>query len=161
EAGRVKGQFVLTRQANVRSPELADTSLRGLTLEPNADNTLLLYDNQALGVRFLYPRRWRVGRIQGRQVALDEANGNGGLLTGEPTVAAFSTEIRAYLTKQGAKILRGDPPRRLHGPPEELDQFGLDVEMAGRHERLEYFVVRQPTGGATMAARLLANDVAA
>ena len=30
-------------------------------LEPNADNTLLLYDNPELGIRFLYPRRWHVG----------------------------------------------------------------------------------------------------
>ena len=33
-AGKVKGQFVLTRQANTRSPDLRDEVLRGLTLEP-------------------------------------------------------------------------------------------------------------------------------
>ena len=31
--------------------------LRGVALEPSADNTLLLYDNPDMGVRFLHPRR--------------------------------------------------------------------------------------------------------
>src|SRR4029078_13676542 len=45
EAGRVGGRLVLTRQANQRSADLADPALRGVTVEPNADNTQLLYDN--------------------------------------------------------------------------------------------------------------------
>src|SRR4029077_4203743 len=44
EAGRIEGQFTLTRQAHVRSPELADEAIRGLAVEPTADNTLLLYE---------------------------------------------------------------------------------------------------------------------
>ena len=55
-----------------------------MALEPNADNTQLLYDNPDLGVRFLHPRRWRVAGVRGAQVALDETGGNGLLLTLEP-----------------------------------------------------------------------------
>jgi hypothetical protein len=35
------------------------------------------------------------------------------------------------------------------------------VELGGRRERLEYYVVRQPAGGATLAARLAPTDRAA
>jgi hypothetical protein len=166
EVGQIKGQFVLTRQAPARSPELGDAVVRGLALEPNADNTLLLYDNPELGVRFLYPRRWRVGLVRGRQVSLDEAGGNGVLLSVEPpanmpTAAAYLAENQAYLAKEKAKVLRADPPRRVQGPPEELEHFGLDVDMGGRHERLEYYLVRQPAGGALLAARLVLKDQAA
>ena len=163
-AGQVKGRFVLTRQIKTQSPDLRDDVLRGLTLEPNAENTLLLYDNPELGVRFLYPRRWRVGVVRGRQVVLDEPNGNGLLLTMEPlanlpTGAAYLAENQAYLTKeQKAKILRADQPRPL-GP--QIEQLGLEVELNGRRERREYYVVKQQAGGAVLAARLLAADQAA
>ncbi len=49
EVGRIEGRFVLTRQANTRAADLSETALRGVALEPNADNTLLLYDNADLG----------------------------------------------------------------------------------------------------------------
>src|SRR5207253_226702 len=45
EVGRVEGQFVLTRQVSARPRDLSDEALRGVALEPNADNTRLLYDN--------------------------------------------------------------------------------------------------------------------
>ncbi|HEX4592015.1 MAG TPA: hypothetical protein VH120_18925 [Gemmataceae bacterium] len=167
EAGRVEGQFTLTRQAHARSPELADDAVRGLALEPNADNTLLLYESAELGVRLLHPRRWRLQSGKGRQLFFDEPSGNGLMLTveapsGVPTAVGYLAETQAFITKEKGRVLRADAPRRLQGPPEELDQFGLDVEMKGRRERLEYFVVRQPAGGATVAARLLpGNDLAA
>ena len=45
--------------------------------------------------------------------------------------------------------------------PAELEQFGFEAEMGGQRVKLEYFIARQPTGGATLAARLTANDLAA
>jgi hypothetical protein len=162
----VKGQFVLTRQAPAPNPELRDEALRGLTLEPTPDNTLLLYDNPELGVRLQHPRRWRVGQVRGRQVTLDEATGSGLLLTLEPpanvpAAAAYQEESRAYLAKQQAKFLRSEPPRKVQGPPNELEWFGMEVELNGRRERLDYYVARQPAGGATLAARLVSGDLAA
>jgi hypothetical protein len=165
ESGRVEGRFVLTRQANQRSADLSDQALRGVVVDPNADNTLLLYDNPDLGVRLLYPRRWRIGGVRGRQLILDEANGNGLLLTLEPlsrlpSAAQFLAESRDYLQKQKAKLLRVYPPQRLQGPPQELDRFALDIEMAGQGATMEYFVARQAQGGATLAARLLPATLA-
>jgi hypothetical protein len=167
EAGRVEGQFTLTRQAHARCPELADEAIRGLALEPTADNTLLLYESAELGVRLLHPRRWRMQAARGRQLFLNDPNGNGLMLTLEtpaslPTAAAYLAETREFIAKEKGKVLRADGPRRLQGPPDEVDQFGLDAEMGGRRERLEYYVVRQPAGGATAAARLVpGGDLAA
>lgn len=168
EVGQVRGQFVMTRQAHVRTSELGDGAVRSLTLEPNADNTTLYYDNPELGVSLLHPRRWRVGLITGRQIAIDDsANaGNGILLTVEPlaqvpTVDAYRTESEAFIVKQKVKILKADPPRLLARPPSELEQFGYEAEVAGQRLKLEYFIARQAAGGATLAARLTAGDLAA
>ena len=166
EAGRVEGQFVLTRRANTAAPDLSAEALRGVVLEPNDDNTRLLYDNPTLGVRFLYPRRWRVAGVHGRQVGLDGADGSGILVTLEPpsrvpTGAQFLGESRTYLGGQKARVLRADAPRPLRGPPRELEQFGLEVEVLGQRVQMDYYVVRQAQGGATLAARLLPNDLTA
>lgn len=165
EVGRLEGRFVLTRQANRQSRDLADDALKGLTLEPGTDNTLLLFDNPELGVRFLYPRRWRASVLPNQQVALDGADGSGLLLTVEPTVkvptgAQFLSESRGWLQQQKAKELRVVPPQRLLGPPQELERFGLEVEMAGQRVQMDYYVIRQANGGATVAARLLPADLA-
>jgi hypothetical protein len=162
--GSVTGRFVLTRQVQ-RCPDLSDEALKGVPLEPDADHTLLLYDNPDLGVRFLYPRRWRVAGVRGQQVAVDEANGSGLLLTLEPparvpTGAQFFTEARTWMVQQKAKVRRTEPPRRLQDAPRELEQFTIEAEAAGQPFVMDYFVVRQPPGGATLAARLLPADLA-
>jgi len=166
EQGRIEGRFVLTRQANTRRDDMADAALKGIALDPNADNTQLLYDNPDLGVKLLYPRRWRMSGVQGRQLTLDEPGGNGLLLTLDPiakvpTAAQFQTESRQWLEKQKAKVLRIDAPTRLQGPPQELERFSLEVEMNNQKATMEYYLLRQTLGGATIAARLLPKDVAA
>jgi hypothetical protein len=164
EQGRVEGQFVLTRQLE-RSRDLSDEALKGVILEPNPENTLLLYDNPDLGIRLLYPRRWHVAGVHGRQVALDESEGSGLLLTLEPlsrlpTGAQYLAESRAYLGDQKAKVLRVDGPQSLQGPPKELAHFALDAEVAGQRVLMDYYVIRQASGGAALTARLLPADLA-
>jgi hypothetical protein len=166
ESGRIEGQFVLTRQANTNARDLTPEALRGVVLEPNPDNTRLLYDNPDVGVRFLYPRRWRVAGVHGRQVGLDSADGSGVLVTLEPparvpTGTAFLTESRNYLQEQKAKVLRVEPPRRLQSAPQDLERFGLEAEVMGQRVQMDYYVARQARGGATLAARLLPNDLEA
>jgi hypothetical protein len=117
-------------------------------------------------VRFLYPRRWHVAGVHGRQVGLDAADGSGILLTLEPparvpTGDQFLAESRTYLVGQKAKVLRADPPRALQGPPQELAQFALEVDVMGQRVLMDYYVARQARGGATLAARLLPRDLAA
>jgi hypothetical protein len=161
EVGRVEGRFVMVRQANTRAAELSDTALKGVSVEPNGDNTLLLYDNPNLGVRFLYPRRWRVGSVGGTQVTLDGADGSGLVLTLDPlsrvpTGAGFLAESRAWLEKQKARLLRVVGPRRL---TPALEHFALEAEMGGQKFWMDYYVARQPNGGATLAARLPLRDL--
>ncbi|MFO0808427.1 MAG: hypothetical protein U0746_07375 [Gemmataceae bacterium] len=167
EAGQVRGEFTMTRQAYVQPPELADSAIRPLALEPNADNTLLYYDNPDLGLRLLHPRRWRVGLITGRQVAIDDVGNsrNGILLTldslaGLPTPDAYAKEAEKFITKVKGKVLKADPTRRLANPPAELEQFGFEAEIDSQRVRLEYYIARQPAGGATLAVRLTSTDLA-
>jgi hypothetical protein len=134
-------------------------------VEPNADNTLLLYDNPDLGVQFMYPRRWHVAGVHGNQVALDEARGNGLLLTLEPvrqvpTAGEFLNESRTWLAKQKARIRRIETPRRLQTSPTVVDQFALEADVMGQRVVMDYYVLRDASGGATLAARLLPADVA-
>jgi hypothetical protein len=165
EVGRVEGRFVLTRQVNTRCPELSDEKLKGVALEPNADNTLLLYENDDLGVRFLHPRRWRMAGVRGTQVALDSADGSGVLLTVEPpnrvpTGAQFLKESRDWLLGQKAKVLRIEAVRQVLSKP-LLEQFALECDVGGQKVLMDYYVTRQAQGGVTLAARLLPEDLAA
>jgi hypothetical protein len=165
-AGTVEGNFVLTRRPGTRAQELSETELRRLVLEPNDDNTQLLYESAELGVQFLHPRRWHVAGVRGRQVGVDEKKGSGLLLTFEPlkqlpTAAAFLQEARTYLEKQKATIVAQRPPRVVQAAPLSVERFDLDISMGGQRELLVYFVIRQAGGGATLTARLLPGDAAA
>jgi hypothetical protein len=164
EKGKVVGQFTLTRQAGKTCRDLGDDALRGLTLEPNADNTLLLYDNPDEGIRLLHPRRWHVAGVRGRQVALDEARGSGLLVTLEPAAqvpgaAQFLAESRAFLAQQKVRILRVEQPARIQNPPLALDRFAVETEQNRQRVLMDYYVAQQQLGGATLAARLLPDDL--
>jgi hypothetical protein len=166
-AGRVEGNFVLTRrpQAQAQAQELSDAELRRLVLEPNDDNTQLLYESSELGVQLLHPRRWHVAGVRGRQVGLDEKKGSGLLLTVEPlkqvpTAAAYLQEARNYLQSQKAAVTGQEQPRVVQAAPLAVERFALDTTMGGQRVILVYFVIRQASGGATLVARLLPGDAA-
>jgi hypothetical protein len=158
--GLIEGHFTMTRALIAKPPtELSDAGLTGLTLKPTAENTLLLYDNPQLGVRFLYPRGWRVGAVQGKQVTLDHARGAGILITIEPAAKVPSAEdylkeSTAFLAKQKAQLTLTDKPSRVRTEPVLLDRFGLDAAFGTDKARLEYAVLKQTDGGATVAARI-------
>ncbi|MBI3409504.1 MAG: hypothetical protein HY040_14280 [Planctomycetes bacterium] len=159
--GKIEGTFTLTREPGAQTPELADLGLKGLTLEPNEDNTLLLYENTDLGVKFLYPRRWRVAGTSGRQVALDENRGSGLLITVDVpgkgmSAPQFHQEARNWMIQQKATVHRLDVPKTI---APGLDAFSADIELAKQRMWLDYFVVRQNQTGATVAARLQAADL--
>jgi hypothetical protein len=161
ETGRIEGRFVLTRQGKP-CKDLSDEALKGVALEPTPENTQLLYDNPDLGIRFLHPRRWRLAGVQGVQVALEEPNGSGLLITVDPlaripSAAQFLKESTDFLVQQKAKIHRIDSPQRLQASP-EIDHFAIDSEVGGQRVLMYYLIARQARGGATLAARLLAAD---
>jgi hypothetical protein len=166
EVGKVEGRFTLTRQTSMRSKDLSDDALKGVMLEPNADNTLLLYDNPDLGVRFLYPRRWRLAAERGVQIGLDAADGSGLMLTVEsatnvPTAAQYLKEARDWLTKQKVKIVRQESAKTIRGENGQLERFALEAEANGQKMLMDYIIIRQQARGGTIAARLLPNDLAA
>jgi hypothetical protein len=157
-AGRIDGTFVMSRGPAGKTADISAEALGGVDLRPTAANTELLYDNPDLGVRFHHPRRWRVGTVQGRQVTLDEPSGGGVLITVEPASSLpsadkYLAEVRDFLTKQGAALTGADAPRRVSDRP-RLDRFALEAEVKKEKVRLEYAVVSQPEGGATVSARL-------
>lgn len=164
EVGQIDGRLVLQRRAGGDAEGLQDGALRGLKTEPDAENTALLYDNTRMGVRFVYPRHWKVAQEMGSQVALDTPEGNSVLVTIDPpqsvpTAAAFLDESRNWLIKQKGKVVQVYSPRRLRDRP-ALDGFALEVELGGQRLWLDYYVVTQPIGGATIAGRLLPEDLA-
>jgi len=165
--GLIEGHFTMTRALVAKPPaELSDAAPNGLSLKPTLENTLLLYDNLQLGVRFLYPRGWRVGAVQGKQVTLDHALGAGLLITVEPAARVPSAEdylkeSTAFLAKQKAQVTVTDKPSRVRAEPVLLDRFGLDAVFGTDKARLEYAVLKQTDGGATVAARIPAAEAAA
>lgn len=162
EVGRTEGRFLLRRELTAACPEIAAAGLRGVALEPNDDNTLLLYDNPNLGLRFQYPRRWRPQSVSGRQLMMDSADGHGILITLEsakntPTGEQFLAESRRWLEDRKAKLLRVEPVREVLGMA-GLEHFALEADMGGQKFLMDYHVLRQQNGGATLAARLLPGE---
>lgn len=162
--GTIEGRFTLTRSAAADVPELSDAALKGIDLKPTSENSTLLYDNATLGVRFHYPRRWRIGAVQGRQVTLDGPNGAGILITVEtakslPSADDFLRESRTFLEKSAKDIAVAQKVERLPGTT--LDRFALTATVKDEKLRMEYAVqTNADASGATFAARLPAADAA-
>jgi len=157
--GRVEGRFSLTRRRTACPTELADGALRGLTLEPNPQNSLLVYEGNVAGLRFLYPRRWRVKEENERQVTLDDGRGSGVRITAEPrdkipSAVQVLREAERAAAEAKSRVVRAEPVRRLSGPPFDVETFGVDFELAGQTSRADYYIARTPAGGATVIARL-------
>jgi hypothetical protein len=161
--GEVRGSFVLTRDPGTRLAELSDDSLSRWTLEPNENNTLLLYESPE--VKFLYPRHWRIAGVEGRQITLDERGGSGLLITLEPpakvpTVVQFQQEVQGWLGQQKARIIKASPAAALQANPYPIDHFAVEAQINGQALLLDYYVVRQNNGGATLSGRYLPAQAA-
>ncbi len=161
--GRIDGTFTMTRSPSKEFDDISDAKLTGKELKPTPENSLLLYDNADLGLKFLYPRRWRVGGVKGRQLTLDESKGGGILLTVEatdrlPTAEKYQDEVKGFLAKQQAKISPILAPVRTAEKPNRVDRFGIDAEFKAGKTRLEYAVCSGPHGGVLVAARLPAEE---
>ncbi len=162
--GKIEGTFVVTRQPLSQSPELSDSQMKQLTLEPNEQNSLLLYNNPELGLKFLYPRKWRVAGVRGTQLGLDERDGSGILLTLEPLAnvpsgTQFLKESRKYLQKQKVKIVGLNPVRIVQQNP-RIEAFALDIQVRKQKVRMYYLVIRQELGGIVVAGRLQMKGLA-
>ncbi|MFL5341249.1 MAG: hypothetical protein ACJ8F7_13965 [Gemmataceae bacterium] len=164
--GKIEGTFTLTRQVNVRPPDFSDEALRAVNVFQNDDNTLMLYDNPDLGIRFEYPRGWKVASNEGTtQILLDGPGGNGLMVTPlapaeVPTAARYQTEAKADIEQRfNGKIFGMQSAKMLQGEPRPVERFAIEAEMRGQRQLLDYFIVKQKNGGATLAATLLPDAV--
>lgn len=156
DAGKITGTFELTRTPLTGHASVAEATVKGLDLNPSAENTKLLYHTAEAGVRFVHPRNWRVVRTAGRQITLDETDGAGLLVTldtldGAPTAARYLREALKELQDRGAKVLDRAGPERL---ADGIDRFTVDAQFGGEKVVMSYWVVRQEKGAATLAARV-------
>lgn len=159
-AGEVTGTFTLTREKAASPAGLTPESLSGVGLEPTATNSLLLYDDSSLGLKFLYPRGWRIGLTSGRQLALDESGGQSGLLVtvsppGQvPTLAGYHAEVKAFAAREKWVVAAEVPPAADAVKP-ALGVFGFDAtKPGGAPLRLDYLLVTTPEFGAKVAVRI-------
>jgi hypothetical protein len=160
--GKVEGTFVLTRQPTQPVPELSDAAIRTLPQEPTLQNTMLLFEDDEMRLKFLYPRRWRVARIDGPQMTLEEKGGNGLLITCDvssklPTGAQYQQETKDWLLRKKAEVSTMSPPQRVDNSP-NLEHFQVDAKVDGQPVVLDYYVTRGRIGGATLAARFTPRD---
>jgi len=158
--GKVEGTFVLTRQPTAAVAELTDNAIRNLPQEPNLQNTMLLFEDEEMRLKFLYPRRWRVARVDGMQVTLEEKGGNGVLITCDvasklPTGAQYQQETKEWLARKKAEVANMTPPTRIDTT---LEHFQVDAKLDGQPVVLDYQIIRGRVGGATVAARLTQRD---
>jgi hypothetical protein len=159
--GKIEGTFVMTRTQTPTTKEVGDAALRGLKLEPDADNTLLLFEHPQIGARFLYPRNWRIAGYNEKQIGIDEKKGSGVLITltpaaSTPTGAQFYQETAQFLAKQQAKFFRVEKPSAVAGG---WETFSFEAEVAKERVVLQYYTTRQGAQGATLTARILPRDL--
>lgn len=158
DVGQWEGRFVITRKPST-TPDLSDERMRQLALEPTARNTALLFNEPESGMIFQYPRAWHIREADAKQIIVDFANEGGFVITREslaqtPTIQQFQTEVQTALGKEKVAVLSHDRPQRLAPPPDAIDRFRYLVETNQKQKLLlEYFVLRQGGGGATVAAR--------
>ena len=165
EAGTISGRFVMTRELGGTTASIGEAGLKGVKLDPDDDNTQMLYEDASLGVRFLHSRRWRIAQVMGSQIALSATDGSGVLLTVDPvesvpTAAGFMEESRKWLVDKKATQMKTYSPRRLRDRP-TLDAFALEARLGEQKVWMDYYVTAQAGGGATVAARLVSADLQA
>ena len=165
EAGAITGRFVMTRELGGTTAAIGDAALKGVKLDPDDDNTQMLYEDTSLGVRFLHARRWRVAQVMGSQVALAASDGNGILITIDPpervpTAAAFMEESRGVARQEEGHADANVHPARLRNRP-TLHAFALEAKLGEQRVWMDYYVTAQAGGGATIAARLDSADLPA
>jgi hypothetical protein len=163
--GKIEGKYILTRRQEA-SPALADAVVKALDTEPRTENTLMLFNEPSMGVRFVYPRRWTVRKADARQIVLDTPGGSGLVVTLEPlsqlpTGAEFQQEAAAQLRMVGGVAKRATPAAALSPPLPGAEHFEIEADINRQPVFLDYYVYRQAPGGATFAGRYVGNEVKA
>jgi hypothetical protein len=156
--GKIEGTFVMAREEANQTQLISEDALKGIDLKPSEENSMLLFDNPDLGISFKYPRRWRVGVVQGRQITLEESQGGAILMTvcsaaNTPSVKLFQEELRTILDKQKAK-LEPFSATKLFSEKPKMERFTTRVETTAGVAELDDTILSSADGGVTVAARL-------
>lgn len=156
EAGKIKGTFEMSRARIDGHKAISDSAIKGLDLVPSEENTRLLYDSDETGVRFVHSRNWRVVRTTGRQITLDETGGAGLLITLDtaeviPATGKYVREAMKELQDRGARLTNRTGPERL---ADGIERFTLEAEQGKEQLTMDYMVIKQDKGGATLATRI-------
>ncbi|MGL4553373.1 MAG: hypothetical protein ACRC33_19575 [Gemmataceae bacterium] len=164
DLGSIEGRFALERSPGGKAADLDDEALKGVKLEPDDDNTRMLYASAGQGVSFEYPRAWRIAREADSQIALDGAGGSGLMITLDPpgktpTSRQLLDESRGWMKKQKGEVTREVPAATLRTTP-RLEAFSLEARLSGQTFWMDYYVTEQDAGGATVAARLVPAELA-
>ncbi|MEI7688086.1 MAG: hypothetical protein WCL32_24020, partial [Planctomycetota bacterium] len=162
--GKVTGTFVLTREPKAAPAAIAPEV--NLALDPNEDNTRLLFEDDEIGVRFAHSRKWKP-RIEGSQVRLEDLRGNGMVLSIDalnrtPTMQQFLDEARLGIQRRKATVAFVGPKQPVQREPTNVEMLSLDVEMPAdapsQRGIVVLAIVRDEAAGATLAATLLTSD---
>lgn len=162
--GKVTGTFVLTREPN--TPPAAIGPDVNLTLDPNEDNTRLLFEDEELGVSFAHSRKWKP-RVEGSQVKIDDLRGNGLNLSLDPlnrvpTMQQFFGEARTGIERRKGVVTYASTAQTLQRQPTTVEGLTMDVELpkeaAAQRGTVFLAVIRDQTTAATLAATLVTSD---
>lgn len=163
DLGKIEGRFALERTTGGTAIDLSEKAIADIKLDPDDQNTRMLYDNPVQGLRFEYPRAWRIARDAAGQVTLDGASGSGLLITLDPpgkspTVRQLLDESRQWMLKQKGEVTRVIPAATLRTSP-RLEAFSLEATMGRQLFWMDYYITEQEAGGATLAARLVPSEL--
>lgn len=162
--GKVTGTFVLTRQPQAAPAAIAAAS--NLIVDPTEDNTRLLFEDEETGVRLAHSRKWKP-RADGGQIRLDDARGNGLVITPDPlrslpSLAQLLGEARGGIERRNGKVTLSGPPQALQRAPTIVEVQSMDVEVPTAKETkrgtMVLSVIRDESVGATLAATLISSD---
>jgi hypothetical protein len=162
--GKVTGTFVLTRQPQAAPAGIAAAS--NLVVDPTEDNTRLLFEDEETGVRLAHSRKWKP-RADGGQIRLDDARGNGLVITPDPlrslpSLAQLLGEARGGIERRNGKVTLNGPPQALQRTPTIVEVQSMDVEVPTAKETkrgtMVLSVIRDESVGATLAATLISSD---
>jgi hypothetical protein len=154
--GKIEGTFVMTRSPAEKVEALEPDQLKALDLKPSEANTQLLFDDEELGVKFNYSRRWRVA-VTGNQVTFEDKLGATALFTVMtaaklPTAKQFRDDVKSYLAKEKLRVSPLTDVQSISDQP-KIERFGVESTTTTGVFALEYAVLTTSDGGLTMAAQ--------
>jgi hypothetical protein len=165
--GKVSGTFVLTREPRSAPSPIAETAK--MAVDPDRDNTRLLFEDDETGVRLLYSRNWKP-RVETGQVKLDDLRGNGLVITPDPlkslpALNQLLNEARSGIERRKGTVTFAGPTQTIQQRPTAVESLTMEASVPSDKETkrgtMVLSVIRDEAAGATLAATLVTSDRAA